>query len=80
MTSALLKRLRALERVGANGPMQTLSIDSAPNAAQRRVIAEAIRTGQRLAVLIAKGDTLWIAGNGQPPWELPRDLKPDHCV
>lgn len=66
----LSKRISRLEQVVNARPMLTMHVNTNPTTEQEAEVARCIRTGRRLVVFYMPDDTLWLAGNGAPPWSL----------
>ena len=66
----LIERLNALEKSSNAAPMLTMEVDGKPTHDQTATIDCCTRTGLRLLVFCMSGDTVWMPGNGVPPWEV----------
>lgn len=49
--------------------MLVMDVDSAPTYEQSALIDRCAKTGRKLMVFYAPGDSAWMPGCGVPPWE-----------
>jgi len=49
--------------------LELMEVRGWPTAEQEQTIAHAMQIGSRLLVFVEPGDTVWMAGDGEPPWK-----------
>lgn len=64
----LSDRIAYLERAVNHAPMLILEVDRYPTPEQAAEIDAATRSGRRLLVFVAHGNTAWMPGAGPAPW------------
>jgi hypothetical protein len=69
----LTERITRLEQAVNHEPVLMLEVDTSPTPKQTVAIDHCTRTGRRLLVFYAPGDTAWMPGAGLPPWEVCHD-------